>query len=124
MVLRDAVPVAFVPVADLERARGFYVDVLGLPVLDESPFGLVVAIGPVTLRLTPVPEVVPQPGTQLGWTVPDVAVAMRALAARGVDALRFPSFDQDADGVWVAPDGTPVAWFADPDGHTLSLTRG
>jgi predicted enzyme related to lactoylglutathione lyase len=30
---------------------------------------------------------------------------------------------QDARGIWEAPGADLVAWFADPDGNTLSLTR-
>ena len=26
-------------------------------------------------------------------------------------------------GVWKSPSGARVAWFKDPDGHTLSLTQ-
>jgi hypothetical protein len=31
--------------------------------------------------------------------------------------------DQDDDGVWTAPVGAEIAWFADPDGNILSLTQ-
>jgi hypothetical protein len=30
---------------------------------------------------------------------------------------------QDEDGIWTAPSGSRVAWFADPDGNTLSLEQ-
>jgi hypothetical protein len=30
--------------------------------------------------------------------------------------------DQDEQGIWATPGGDQVAWFRDPDGHTLSLT--
>jgi len=30
---------------------------------------------------------------------------------------------QHEDGVWTTPGGERVAWFADPDGNTLSLTQ-
>ena len=29
----------------------------------------------------------------------------------------------DSDDAWTAPDGTKVAWFSDPDGNVLSLSR-
>jgi hypothetical protein len=54
-----------------------------------------------------------------GWQVPDIAEAMAALAERGVTGLRFDGMDQDDLGVWTAPGGDRVAWFADPDGNTL-----
>jgi predicted enzyme related to lactoylglutathione lyase len=31
--------------------------------------------------------------------------------------------NQDESGVWQSPSGAKVAWFADPDGNTLSLTQ-
>jgi predicted enzyme related to lactoylglutathione lyase len=36
--------------------------------------------------------------------------------------LRYDGMDQDARGIWMTPGGDRVAWFADPDGNTLSLT--
>lgn len=59
----------------------------------------------------------------LGWSVTDIDGAMERLRADGV---RFESFGlpgQDERGVWTAGDGTRVAWFKDPDGNVLSLTR-
>jgi hypothetical protein len=46
-----------------------------------------------------------------------------ALVARGVGFSRFEGMDQDDRGIWTAPDSTRVAWFADPDGNTLSLSE-
>jgi hypothetical protein len=31
--------------------------------------------------------------------------------------------DQDENGIWTTPGDDKVAWFADPDGNTLSLTQ-
>ena len=49
---------------------------------------------------------------------------MTSLAERGVSFEGFLVLDQDAVGIWTSPDGERVAWFKDPDGNTLSLTRG
>jgi predicted enzyme related to lactoylglutathione lyase len=59
----------------------------------------------------------------LGWLVPDIDRAARDLARRGVTFRRYDGMVQDAQGVWTAPSGARVAWFADPDGNTLSLTE-
>ncbi len=40
------------------------------------------------------------------------------------EAIRYPWFEQSEHGVWTAPSGDRVAWFADPDGNVLSLTQG
>jgi catechol 2,3-dioxygenase-like lactoylglutathione lyase family enzyme len=114
--------VAFVPVSTLEVARQFYVETLGLPVTDESPFGLVVDANGTMLRLTPVPDLRPQAFTVVGWSVPDIGSTVDELASRGVACTRFEGMDQDARGIWDSPSGDRVAWFADPDGNTLSLT--
>jgi hypothetical protein len=45
------------------------------------------------------------------------------LRAAGVVFERFEGMNQDADNIWHAPSGAFVAWFKDPDGHTLSLTQ-
>jgi len=115
--------VAFVGAADLDRARAFYEGVLGLPVTERTDFACVFDSGGTMLRVTAVPAVA-QPGyTVLGWRVPDITAVVRELAGRGVTVLHFDGMQQDEDGIWTTPGGDRVAWFADPDGNTLSLTQ-
>ena len=63
------------------------------------------------------------PFTILGWRVSDISGTMAELAAIGAvfESYGFPG--QEASGIWLAPDGTQVAWFKDPDGNLLSLTQ-
>jgi hypothetical protein len=75
------------------------------------------------LRITAVPELQPAGYTVCGWRVDDIDRSVRALRLRGVNFKRFDGMDQDGLGVWTTPDGSKVAWFADPDGNTLSLTQ-
>ena len=115
--------VAFVGAADLDRARAFYEGVLGLPVTEWTDFACVFDSGGTMLRVTAVPAVA-QPGyTVLGWRVPDITAVVRELTGRGVTVLHFDGMQQDEDGIWTTPGGDRVAWFADPDGNTLSLTQ-
>ena len=115
--------VAFVGAADLDRARSFYEGVLGLPVTERTDFACVFDSGGTMLRVTAVPAVA-QPGyTVLGWRVPDITAVVRELTGRGVTVLHFDGMQQDEDGIWTTPGGDRVAWFADPDGNTLSLTQ-
>ena len=115
--------VAFVPASDLARARQFYADVLGLSLVVETPVADVFDANGTTLRVTLVPEFNPGGYTAVGWTVDDIALAVRSLADRGVVVERFDGMDQDPLGVWTAPSGDQVAWFKDPDGNTLSVTQ-
>lgn len=122
-MLRDCEPVSFVHTTDVVQARQFYVDVLGLALIEESPFALVVRSGGSTIRVTPVDAHTPSPATVLGWTVPDARAVLTELTNRGVVPIRYDALDQDEYGLWQAPGGAQVAWFADPDGNTLSITQ-
>ena len=115
--------VAFVAATDLRRARAFYEQALGLPVLEHNDFACVLDAHGTTLRVTAVSEVGRGGYTVLGWRVTDIVAAVRDLCARGVTFLRHEGMSQDEHGIWTAPGGAKVAWFADPDGNTLSLTQ-
>jgi catechol 2,3-dioxygenase-like lactoylglutathione lyase family enzyme len=115
--------IAFAAAADLNRARAFYEQVLGLPVTEHNDFACVFDANGTMLRVTAVPAVAAPGYTVLGWRVPDIAATVRDLTARGVAFLRYDMMNQNEDGIWVTPGGDLVAWFSDPDGNTLSLTQ-
>jgi catechol 2,3-dioxygenase-like lactoylglutathione lyase family enzyme len=121
-VLDEAPFMGFIPVRDLAAARSFYEGILGLSVVEESPFATVMDAHGTSLRLSPVLDLVPQSFTIAGWKVPDVSAMAHALTDHGVRFLRYEGMDQDELGVWTTPSGDRVAWFKDPDGNTLSLT--
>ncbi len=121
-MLDDAPLMAFIPVTDLAIARGFYETTLGLPVREESPYAVVLDAMGTMLRLNPVNGLRPQPFTVAGWQVRNMDSVVDALSARGVAFTRYEGMDQDERGIWTTPRGDRVAWFADPDGNTLSLT--
>jgi catechol 2,3-dioxygenase-like lactoylglutathione lyase family enzyme len=122
-VLAGAPFIGFIPVRDIFESRGFYTRVLGLRVIEDTPFAVVLDAGGTTLRLTPVPWHSVQPFTIAGWRVADITATVRDLEAKGVRFTRYDAMDQDELGIWTAPGGDRVAWFTDPDGNTLSLTQ-
>ena len=122
-MLGESELVAFVSTTDPLRARGFFEDVLGLCLVEESPYALVFDANGTTLRVTVVEQLTPAEFTVLGWRVGDVASCIRALRAAGVETVRYAGMQQDGDGVWTSPGGGRVAWFRDPDGNLLSLTE-
>ena len=123
LVLENAELIAFIPVSNLQAARRFYESTLGLRVTDENLFAVVVDANGTMLRLTEVTDLTPQPFTIAGWQVPDIDATIDALVAQGVTFRHFDGMGQDARAIWEAPGADLVAWFADPDGNTLSLTR-
>ncbi len=115
--------VAFVACADLDRAAAFYVDRLGLPLIERTPFALVLDGGGSQLRVTRVEEKAAAPYTVLGWMVDDLNADVEDLRAKGVAFIRYPGLKQDGHDAWTAPGGSRIAWFADPDGNVLSLQQ-
>ncbi len=121
--LGDADLMGFVATTDLARAEAFYRDVLGLTHVCTDEFAVVFDAHGSTLRVTLVSERSQAHYTVLGWKVDDIVAALVDLSERGVTFNRYEGLEQDDDGVWTAPDGARIAWFADPDGNTLSLTE-
>jgi catechol 2,3-dioxygenase-like lactoylglutathione lyase family enzyme len=122
-MLGDANLVAFVSTSDPERAKAFYGDLLGLQLVEETPFACVFRTPNAELRVTVVGEVTAAAYTVLGWRVQDIEAAVRELAARGTAPLRYDGLEQDELGIWRSPAGARVAWFRDPDGNVLSMTE-
>lgn len=113
----------FLPISDGERAKVFYGEVLGLTLLEDTPFAIVFQVPGGALRLAKTPGFTPQPFTVIGWVVPDIGADMAALKEKGVTFERFDQIPQDEAGIWTVPDGTRICWFKDPDGNLLSLTQ-
>jgi len=94
-VLAGAPFIGFIPVLDTSAARTFYEGILGLRVVEETSFALVIDANGTMLRLTGVPELAPQPFTIAGWQVPDVTATVRQLRESGVRFIRYDGMEQD-----------------------------
>ena len=117
-------PVVFVQVRDRERALAFYGGTLGLPLRSSDAFGDFLETQGALIRITALPDWTPHAHPVFGWNVPDIRAAVRSLQARGVQFTVYDGMGQDELGVWTSPGGeAEVAWFADPDGNVLSLSR-
>lgn len=112
-------------VDDLDAARRFYADTLGLDVevLDEEN-------GLLNLHLAGDRDVLaylsagmsPPSYTILNFPVDDIDVAVEWLAERGVELERYAEMPQDEKGV-MREGGPLIAWFKDPAGNTLSVLQ-
>jgi catechol 2,3-dioxygenase-like lactoylglutathione lyase family enzyme len=109
-------------VDDLEQARPFYEETLGVRVTKEE-------MGILTLQLEggarptmvyPKPDFAPATYTVLNFAVDDVEQAVDALTARGVRFERYDGFEQDQKGI-ARGEGPPIAWFKDPAGNVLAV---
>jgi catechol 2,3-dioxygenase-like lactoylglutathione lyase family enzyme len=114
---------AFLATSNAARAKAFYSRTLGLRLLEDDQFALLFDSGGVPLRIQKVDAVRPHPFTALGWQVRSIRRVVTGLVKRGVVLERYPFLEQDEQGVWLAPSGTRVAWFKDPDGNLLSVSE-
>ena len=115
--------VAFVATRDPSRAKEFYRDTLGLPLVSEDEFALVFDAAGTMLRVTRVQEVGATKYTVLGWRVRDIVRTAKGLQRVHIILERYAGMQQDKLGVWSSSSGARVAWFKDPDGNTLSITQ-
>src|SRR3954467_7524323 len=81
-MLKSRPIVAFVATTDPKRAKAFYAKTLGLHLVSEDGFALAFDAGGTMLRVAIVDTLQPAGYTVLGWIVPDIAKAVRALVRR------------------------------------------
>lgn len=108
-------------VDDVEAARHFYGEVLGVQVVDGGMGLLELHLGGGT-RVVVYPKKGHQPATftVLNFPVADVDAAAAELNRRGVELVRYPGMPQDASGV-MRGNGPDIGWFHDPAGNILSV---
>jgi catechol 2,3-dioxygenase-like lactoylglutathione lyase family enzyme len=108
-------------VDDLDAARSFYGDTLGLSISD-GPMGVLSLDlpGDRSTLIYPKPDFAPATYTILNFPVENVEAAVEELTSRGVEFERYEGFEQDEKGISRA-DGPTIAWFTDPAGNILAV---
>lgn len=113
---------AYIPAADLARARQFYEAKLGLRPKEETNGGIVYEFADGTACfLYPTPNAGTSKASQAFWSVQDVDGLMRALKAKGVvfEDYGMPG-EKSAEGA-VTAGGAKAAWFKDSEGNIMAL---
>ena len=124
-MLTDSPAFSGFAVNDLDAARRFYADTLGLQVTDVPEMGglMRLQLGSGTSVLVYAkPDHVPATFTVLNFPVPDVEKAVDELAGRGVEFQRYENPPTDEKGIMRAG-GPLIAWFTDPAGNVFSVIQ-
>ena len=111
---------------DIDAARDFYRDKLGLDVTEhevggQSLLNLNLA-GDRPTMIYPKPDFQPATYTVLNFPVDDVEAAVDELSARGVEFEHYDGIDQDEKGI-ARGNGPDIAWFKDPAGNVLAVLK-
>jgi catechol 2,3-dioxygenase-like lactoylglutathione lyase family enzyme len=130
MTLRDSKAATRLPAQDLDRARTFYADQLGLEPVDERPGGLLYRVGSGEFVLFHSSGRPSGDHTQMGFEVDDIEATIAELRSRGVvfedyDAPGLHTRDGIADIEGNYPSkgasGERGAWFRDSEGNLLGI---
>ena len=124
-MLADSPAFSGFAVPDVEAARRFYADTLGLRAeVDERMGGMLTLHlgGGANVLVYPKPDHVPATYTVLNFPVDDIDATVAELTSRGVTFERYPGMQQDENGVQRGQ-GPAIAWFTDPAGNVLSVLQ-
>lgn len=115
---------AYLPAADVARAREFYEGKLGFVPGEELADGVTYAFGKGTACfLYPTANAGTSKASQAFWQVDDIAREVAELKARGVRFERYDMPDAQVDGDIVTAGGAKAAWFRDTEGNILALIQ-
>lgn len=129
-MLNDSDVATRLPAQDLERARSFYAEKLGLEPVEERPGGLRYRCGNTFFAVFESAGAASGTHTQMGWEVSDLEATVAALRARGVvfEEYDLPGLTTvngiaEVDGNYPSKGGAGerAAWFRDSEGNLLGI---
>ena len=118
----DATPM--IAVKDLDRARTFYEDTLGLKQVDDFGEGFMLRSGATKVSVYRSEFAGTNKATALSFDVDDVDSQVRVLKDKGVSFEHYDLQGLERQGDVYVAQGMKTAWFKDPDGNILSLMEG
>jgi catechol 2,3-dioxygenase-like lactoylglutathione lyase family enzyme len=130
MMLDNAKVATRLPAQDLDRARTFYAEKLGLEAVEERPGGLLYRCGSGEFALFESAGGPPGGHTQMAFDVDDLEAAVRQLRGRGVvfeeydsPGLRTVNGIAEVEGNYPSKGGKGerAAWFRDSEGNMLGI---
>ena len=122
---KDAKAFSSFSVKDLQKAKQFYGETLGIKV-SQTPEGLELNLANGNnVFLYPKPNHTAASFTVLNFPVDDIDEAVDELGSRGITLERYnqPELKTDERGIMRGPDGPQIAWFKDPFGNILSVVE-
>jgi catechol 2,3-dioxygenase-like lactoylglutathione lyase family enzyme len=110
---------------DLDVARAFYRDTLGLAIAREDPGDRIVfrCGGGTQLVVTLSTVGTADSQTQMAWRVPDIQAALVDLRARGVRIEEYSAPDPVTTHGIADMGHSWAAWFLDPSGNVLAIVQ-
>src|SRR6185369_10393676 len=123
-IFKEATSFSSFSVNDVQKAKKFYGNTLGLDV-NETEEGLEVNTDDNVLFIYPKPNHTPASFTVLNFGVNDIEAAVDELNNLGIklEHYNLPDIKTDERGIARGPKGPTIAWFKDPAGNILSVVE-
>ena len=122
-MLRDSKAFSGFSVDDIQRAKEFYGEVLGLKVSESRGLLSLQLAGDAKVIIYPKPNHAPASFTILNFPVDNIEKTVEELTKRGVQFERYEGeIKTDEKGIHRG-DGPDIAWFKDPAGNILSVLK-
>ncbi|WP_336212554.1 VOC family protein [Nonomuraea sp. LPB2021202275-12-8] len=109
-------------VNDIDAARAFYSETLGLKVSEENGMLTLHIAGDRDILVYPKGDHTPATFTILNFPVDDIDRTVDELVRRGVRFERYDGLEADEKGIFRGG-GPLIAWFKDPAGNVLSVLQ-
>jgi catechol-2,3-dioxygenase len=124
-MLSDKNAAANIAVKDLEIAKRFYQDVLGLQLIDSGPPEVVIfKSGNSKIIVYKSQYAGTNKATSMTWTVGDnIEEVVQALKAKGITFEHYDIPNTKLEGDIHVDGKMKVAWLKDPDGNILNLVN-
>ncbi|HYD86580.1 MAG TPA: VOC family protein [Vitreimonas sp.] len=121
-MLSDQNSSAIVASRDLDKAKRFYTETLGLELADESDEVFSVKTGATHLNVYRSQEAGTNRANAVVWDCGDeIDEIVAELKKRGVQFEHYPELGMKIEGDMHVQDGFKAAWFKDPDGNILHI---
>lgn len=122
-MLSDCTPIATLPTANVERARAFYEQTLGLTPLQEAAGGIMYRCGEGKLFVYESGYAGTNKATAVSFAVPDQSFddEIEQLRRKGVAFMTFEYEGMEWKDDVMVSDEMRAVWFSDPDGNILNV---
>ena len=114
---------AYIPVSNLQRARKFYEETLGLKPGEQYGGGVIYRCGETEAFLYQTPNAGTSKASQAFWQVADVEAEVAELKARGVVFEEYDMQGIKMQNSIATGGGAKTAWFKDSEGNIMAVSQ-
>ncbi len=114
---------AYIPASNIQRARRFYEQIVGLQPVAEYAGGVIYICGGAEVFMYPTPNAGTSKASQAFWQVEDVDAEVTDLKARGVVFEEYSMPGLKTKNSIATGGGAMAAWFKDSEGNIMAVVQ-